>query len=108
LLACALAKTDELGYFAAGDIRSPMREIMGKPYEIPAFSKHLHDLSLTRGPILQRTGVPKRYRFRFANPLMQPFIIMQGLDSGMIDYDRLQSMIRGSPALQGSFDVSGL
>ena len=83
LLACALAKTDELGYFAAGDVRTPMYGIMGKPYEIPTFSRHLHDLSQTRGPILQRIGVPKRYRFRFVNPLMQPFIIMHGLDTGM-------------------------
>ena len=108
LLACALAKTDELGYFAAGDVRTPMYGIMGKPYEIPTFSRHLHDLSQTRGPILQRIGVPKRYRFRFVNPLMQPFIIMHGLDTGMIDYERLQSMIRESPALQSSFDVAGV
>ena len=106
LLACALAKTDELGYFAAGDIRNPMSLIMGKPYEIPAFSRHLHDLSQTRGPILRRIGVPKRFRFRFVNPLMQPFIIMHGLDTGMISHERLRMATGVSKEVQSSFDVS--
>ena len=105
LLACALAKTDELGYFAAGDIRDPMSQIMERPYEIPAFSRHLHDLSQTRGPILQRIGVPKRFRFRFVNPLMQPFIIMHGLDSGMISHQRLLSATSASREIQSSFDI---
>ena len=43
LLACALARTDELGYFAAVDVREPMGRIMGKHYDIPAFSRHLND-----------------------------------------------------------------
>ncbi len=96
LLACALADADERGFFAAGDVRSPMSTIMGRPYDIPAFSKHLHDLSQTeRGPVLQRIGIPKRYRFRFINPLMQPFVIMHGLQRGLIVDDQI-FQIRGS------------
>jgi Cdc6-like AAA superfamily ATPase len=85
LLACALAKTDALGFFAAKDIRDPLSRIAGKRYEIPAFSRHLKELSAPkRGPILQQTGTERRYRFRFVNPMMQPFIIMHGLAEGMI------------------------
>ncbi len=91
LLACALAKTDVMGYFAANDVRGPMSKIMGKPYDIPAFSRHLNDFCETaRGPILQKMGVSHSFRFRFFNPLLQPFIIMHGLATGLIKQDILQ------------------
>ncbi len=85
LLACALANADQLGYFAAVDVREPLRRIMGKPYEIAAFSRHLADYCDTnRGPVLERIGVPRRHRFRFRNPLLQPFVIMEGLARSLI------------------------
>ena len=62
-----------------------MSRIMGKPYEIAAFSRHLADYcGAGRGPILEQTGVQRRYRFRFRNPLLQPFVIMEGLAQGLI------------------------
>jgi Cdc6-like AAA superfamily ATPase len=83
LLACALAKTDELGFFAAQDIRDPMQEVTGKRYEIPSFAQHLNEFcDPKRGPILTKTGAKRSYRFRFVNPLMQPFVIMQGFAAG--------------------------
>jgi len=86
LLACALAPVDNLGYFAAPDVREPMSTIMKKDYDIPAFSKHLSDFCEEhRGPILQRTGTTRRFRFRFLNPLMQPYVVMQGIATGLID-----------------------
>ncbi len=85
LLACAMAETDQLGYFAAVDVRDPLSKIMGRRYEIPAFSQHLNAFSEDhRGPVLQRTGTSRRFRFRFVNPLMQPFVIMDGLKKGLI------------------------
>jgi Cdc6-like AAA superfamily ATPase len=85
LLACALARTDELGYFSAVDVRAPMSRIMGRPYEIAAFSRHLNDFCETaRGPILQKTGATRRFMFRFLNPLMEPFVVMKGLAEGSI------------------------
>lgn len=90
LLACALTRGDDLGYFAAGDIREPLRMIMGKRYEIPAYSRHLHAMSENdRGPILQKTGQTRRYRFRFINPLLQPYIVMKGLAEGLVEPDVL-------------------
>jgi len=86
LLACSLAESDELGYFAASNVRKPMSQIMGRVYEIPAFSRHLNEFCKSqRGPVLQKTGYKHRYRFRFVNPLMQPFVIMQGLSTGLIE-----------------------
>ena len=92
LCACAVAKIDELGYFAAGDVRDPMQEITGRNYGIPAFARHLNEFcGEKRGRILQRIGTPRRYRFRFRNPLMQPFTIMNGLESGMLAPELLQA-----------------
>lgn len=86
LLACALARSDDLGYFAAADVRGPMSRIMRREYDIPTFSRHLNDFcEAARGGILHKIGYKHRFRFRFANPLMQPFVIMQGLASGLIE-----------------------
>lgn len=90
ILACALAQRDDLGFFAAPDVRAPLSAIMGKKYEIPAFSPHLHALSAAeRGPLLQKTGVERRFRFRFVNPLVQPYVVMRGLSDGKIDAEVL-------------------
>jgi Cdc6-like AAA superfamily ATPase len=80
LLACALAKPNKLGFFAAQDVRAPMRAITGKEYNIPSYAQHLNEFAdAKRGNILCKTGVKKRFRYRFTDPLMQPFVIMQGL-----------------------------
>jgi Cdc6-like AAA superfamily ATPase len=85
LLACALAETDQQNAFAAQDVRAPVREITGKAYEIPSFVQHLNEFcDPKRGPLLHRTGTKRKYRYRFVNPLMQPFVIMQGFKSNKI------------------------
>jgi Cdc6-like AAA superfamily ATPase len=86
LLACALAKTDELGEFAAQDVRTPIREITGKNYDIPSFAQHLSDFSEEkRGAILRKSGHKRKFRYKFTNPLMQPYVIMQGFRSGKLN-----------------------
>ncbi|AOI93088.1 ATP-binding protein [Burkholderia pseudomultivorans] len=90
LLACALTNRDSLNYFAAADVREPMSRIMGKPYDIPAYSQHLNALCEdARGPILQRIGATRKFRFRFVNPLMQPFVVMEGVKRGFIKEEDL-------------------
>jgi Cdc6-like AAA superfamily ATPase len=90
LLSCALAQTNDLGYFAAQDVRRPLREITGKAYEIPTFAQHLNEFSdEKRGNILQKTGVKRRFRYRFTNPLLQPFVIMRGMKDQRITGESL-------------------
>jgi Cdc6-like AAA superfamily ATPase len=90
LLACAMAPTDVLGYFYAGDVRNPMSMIMRAEYDIPAFSQHLKAFcEPARGPILRRDGERRRYRYRFANPLLQPHVIMHGVTSGLIQQNQI-------------------
>lgn len=90
LVACALAETDELGRFAAVDVRDPLSRITGEDYGIAAFSRHLNDFSDKRGPVLHKEGEKRRYRYRFRNPLMQPYAIMHGFDNGLVDDNILE------------------
>ena len=85
LLACALADTDEMGYFAAVDVRDPLRKITGnQTYDTPSFAQNLKEFcDPDRGQVLQKTGASHRPRYRFRIPLMQPFIVMQGLLNGI-------------------------
>ena len=100
LLACALAETDELGYFAAANVRQPMTKIMKRHFDIPAFARHLKDFCKpSRGAILHRIGFPKRYRYRFVDPLMEPFVLMKGISNNLIDPDILDSDSSGKPII---------
>lgn len=92
-LACSLAAVDDLGYFAAADVRRPLSRIMKKRYDIPSFARHLNAMcEPQRGPVLQKKGMTRNFRFRFLNPLLQPYVIMRGLAEGMIDDDLLESL----------------
>jgi Cdc6-like AAA superfamily ATPase len=85
LLACAMADTNELGEFAAQDVRTHLAQIAGRRYEIPSFAQHLKEFTETkRGPVLTKTGIPRLYRYKFSEPLLQPYVIMQGIKSRLI------------------------
>lgn len=83
LLACALAQKDDLSEFGSADLREPLRMLTGRRYEIPAFSAHLSDFSSTgaRGGVLRKTGA-SRFRYRFIDPLLPPYVLMRGLADG--------------------------
>ncbi|MFL6331932.1 MAG: AAA family ATPase [Pyrinomonadaceae bacterium] len=100
LLSCALAKTDMLGFFSAADVRDPMTLIMCKRYDIPAFSQHLNAFcDEERGPVLQRTGTARKFRFRFINPLLQPFVILRGLSDGLVTIEQLNTYFGLTPVV---------
>jgi Cdc6-like AAA superfamily ATPase len=95
LLACALAELDDLRYFTAAAVRKPLRIITGRPYEIPNFARHLKELSGSiRGEILQRTGEKRRIRYRFASPILRPYIIMRGFGDKIITKAMLNKITR--------------
>jgi Cdc6-like AAA superfamily ATPase len=83
LLACALASKDDV-WFRAADVRRSLESI-GKPIDIPQFAAHLKSFCADeRGPVLEQTGKKKNYRYRFKNPLLEPYVVLQGLATGMI------------------------
>jgi hypothetical protein len=99
LLACAVARSDALGYFSSSDVRAPLCAIAGKDYKVPNFAQHLDKLSrdLARGPILEKLDLGFRLRYRFRNPMLRPFIVMKGLVEGTLK-DHLLTHLQRTPA----------
>ena len=93
LLACALAPTDQLGYFRPVDIRDWYSKIMGSDQNISAYTRHLHGLcDENRGAVLQRLGEPRNYRFRFTDPVLQPYVLMRGLKRGLVNMEDVMQL----------------
>lgn len=93
LLACALAETDDLGFFSAAAVRAPLRQLTGRDYDIPNFAQHLKNFSEeSRGGILDRIGETRRIRYRFTSPLHRPFIIMKGFKDGLLSRTKMKAM----------------
>jgi hypothetical protein len=47
-----------------------------------------------RGGVLEKNGTSRRFRFRFDNPLLQPYVIMKGLADDMLDGELRQLLER--------------
>lgn len=108
LLACALAPKGPLGHFTAGAVREPMASIVGSPVEISKFNRHLNAFSGDeRGQVLERSGEPRRWFYRFRNPLLQPFVILNGLATGKVE-ERLVKDLQESTATVPSTDPDQL
>jgi len=86
LLACALATTDELGRFQQSSVVIPLNKILpGKNYQAATFALHMNAFcEIDRGAVLQRTGTPRNYRYRFSDPMLQPFVILKGLNENRL------------------------
>ena len=87
LLACALAKSDELGAFQQASVTEPLNRIIpNKNYKPTTFAFHMNEFCEdARRKILQRFGEPRNQRYRFSDPVMQPYVILKGLADGKID-----------------------
>ncbi len=86
LLACAITPVDDAGCFATADVRGPLSSIMGKKVEISTFSRQLHELCAdSKGKVLQKLGVERKRRYRFADPLVKSHVVLRGVDDGMLD-----------------------
>ena len=86
LTACAMAPTDESGYFTAKQVQQPLRRILGRDIGIDGFNPNLKELaSAKRGNVLQQIGSERIYRYRFTDPAMQPYVVMKGIQDGFLD-----------------------
>ena len=88
LLACALSETNERGLFTPQAVCQPLSAVLkrDKQVEISAFQQHLKKfIARERGQILVRKGRDRAFQFRFSDPMMQPFVIMKGIEQGLID-----------------------
>jgi hypothetical protein len=67
-----------------------MSKILGKECHVSAFQAKLNTIADARGKILTKRGERRRHRFRFSNPMMQPFVMLKGMDDGMFpDIDEI-------------------
>lgn len=86
LLACAIAKLSDMGDFSPTDVRDPYSRIINEDVRVDRLNPQLTTLATTRD-ILVREGEERRWRYRFRDPLMEPYVILQGLQSGLITPD---------------------
>lgn len=97
LLACAVAAAqskDPLGYFNPGSVVDPLAVILERDVEIANFNSHLSEFCQDkRGPVLERDGQPRAYRFRFQDPMVVPFVFMDAVAGSMVSEDKLASML---------------
>lgn len=93
LLAAALAAVDDLGYFPPIALRKPLTALLGRDAPVSLFGQHLKILcEADRGPILQQTGAERRFRYRFVEPMMQPYVLMDGLRKGRISRQQIAEL----------------
>jgi hypothetical protein len=104
LLACAFAATDELGRFQQTAVAAPLnRLIQGKNYQASTFALHMNAFTETdRGCVLQRFGAARNYRYRFADPMMQPYVILKGLNEGRLN-DEMAEIFATRPQMELSY-----
>lgn len=88
LLACALTRKHELGWFQHDSVSQWLRALTGQRYHIRRFTRHLREFCETRGPILQRAGELYNYFYRFVNPSLESFIVMKATINGLWKPDR--------------------
>jgi hypothetical protein len=107
LLACAFAMTDELGRFQQSAVAAPLNRIIpGKNYQASTFALHMNAFTEPdRGGVLQRYGTARNYRYRFADPMMQPYVILKGLQEGRLT-DEVAEIFATKPQLE-MFSSSG-
>jgi transcriptional regulator of acetoin/glycerol metabolism len=79
-------RADDEGFFKASDVVEPYSAIMRDQKRIAHFEKHLRRFSSAEaGDILIKRGGERQQTFRFADPMMQPYVIIRGIQSDMID-----------------------
>ena len=87
LLACALTETDERGTFTPLAVCKPLGAILrrDKEIEIAVFQQHLAKfITPERANVLVQRGRQRAFRYRFDDPMMQPYVILKGIEQGLV------------------------
>jgi Cdc6-like AAA superfamily ATPase len=85
LAACAIANTDDRGNFSPADVGRALKRLTTKEWTAAQFSRHLREFATNkRGDVLIESGSARRYRYKFRDPLLQPYVILKGISDGRI------------------------
>jgi Cdc6-like AAA superfamily ATPase len=91
LTAAALTPTDPLGFFPPSEVRKPLSTILNREIEMANYIKHLNEFcGAKRGAVLQREGEAWKFRYRFDDPMMVPFVVIQALGDKLVSLDMLR------------------
>ena len=85
LLGCAHAKKDVRGFFSPAEVGRALVKLTNEPHfeELARFTRHLREFATSKkGSVLQEEGEKGRYRYRFVDPMMPPFILLNDLSTG--------------------------
>lgn len=97
ILACAAASSsakDALGYFHMADVVEPLARILNRTnVTTGTFKNHITEFcDSDRGPVLERAGVLRSYKYRFHDPLLPPYIFMTSVADGVIKPEQLEKI----------------
>lgn len=83
--ACAYAASDERGFFSSRSVQEALSRLLKRRVIQQTVAFHLGKLTEpSRGPLLQRIGPERRYRYRFLNPIMRPFVLIKATSDGLL------------------------
>lgn len=86
LCACAMAETDSEGFFNARQVLPHLQRLHGDQATIATFTKHLDEFAgAERGLVLDKQGARRKYRYRFVNPMMKTYVLIQAVAMGDVD-----------------------
>lgn len=98
LLACALAKTDDTGWFSSTNVAYALSELTNVRRGAAHVNSHLKRFTTDPTWVLEERRLgPRGIRYRFHDPLMKPFIIIRAIQSG--EYE-VSDQDEASPELQ--------
>jgi len=85
LVACAMASADELSYFSSSDVAASLTILLEETRTSGHVNSHLARFSKPPYWVLERLEISERkIRYRFRDPLMRPFVLLKGYQSGLI------------------------
>jgi hypothetical protein len=96
LIACSLAEADDLGHFQQSAVTAPLSEIAPRTpsYTPTTFAFHMNEFcEIKRGRILNKYGEARNFRYAFADPMMQPYVIMRALHQNKLSRQTFEKFI---------------
>jgi len=98
-----MAPTDEAGFFTATSVSGPLRELGKENAKVQDYQRHLKSFCQEdRGRVLVSVGPDHRPRYRFADALMQPYVILDGIAKGMMSIEMILKA-KGTPSAFAPF-----
>jgi Cdc6-like AAA superfamily ATPase len=95
LLACALARNDDFGFFGPAEVRTALEILSPGTFKDTRIERHLAHFAPeeegARDAVLHVEARPQGRRYRFHNPLMQPYVVLQGVAAGRVTREMLGS-----------------